>query len=446
MGKCPDCDQWNTLKQSLTNKPPSSWTPDNQTSAPITTPQAQPLSQIRREKPQPRIPTNINELDRVLGGDKSSGFGLVPGSAVLIGGPPGIGKSTLTLQVCSSLASNNTRVLYVSSEESSTQICSRAQRLNIPAAAADSLHILTDTNLPRILQQAQDIRPAVMIIDSVQMLNSDQIDAAPGSITQVRQCCAQLVSIAKATGTAIIMIGHVTKQGSLAGPRVLEHMVDAVLAFEGDRHHAHRLVRSIKNRFGTTSEIGIFQMTDAGLAQRPQGQGVIADPDNITGPGCVLCPAMTGSRCMLVEIQALTATGFVGAAKRKVSSLDASRLAMIIAVLEQHAELRLADRDIFASAVGGIRVVEPAADLALLLAIAGAHFKRSAPPATAIIGEVGLSGEIRAVSRLDQRLKEAARLGCTHAIIPARNLESIASTSLKIQAVPNVNAAIQLLA
>ena len=248
------------------------------------------------------------------------------------------------------------------------------------------------------------------------------LPAGPGSITQLRRCCSELCYLAKMSGIAVGLVGHVTKSDQLAGPRLLEHVVDAVLYFEGDRYHAHRLVRSIKNRYGTTQELGIFEMTGAGLREVPEGAGIAAISAAAGGggprPGSVVCPVISGTRCVLVEVQALTATGFLGGAKRKSSGLDPNRLAMLIAVLEQHAELRLADRDIFASAVGGVRVIEPAADLALLMAIAGAHFRRALAPATAVVGEVGLGGEVRPVTQLAQRIREAARLGYGRVIVP----------------------------
>jgi DNA repair protein RadA/Sms len=322
-------------------------------------------------------------------------------------------------------------VLYVSSEESAEQVRMRAERLGVGGGAGEGrrgrpdLFILADTNLARIVEQARRVLPRVLVIDSVQMVYKADLDAVPGSIAQLRRCCAELVYLAKVSGIAVVLVGHVTKDGQLAGPRLLEHLVDAVLYFEGDRYHAHRILRAVKNRFGTTLEIGIFEMTDRGLREVPEGLGVGALDGAAGAPGTkgkvggVVCPVMTGSRCVLVEVQALTATGFLGAAKRKSSGLDSNRLAMIIAVLEQHAGLRLADRDIFAQAVGGIRVVEPAADLALLLAIAGAHHRRALPPGTAAVGEVGLGGEVRPVSQIEQRVREAARLGFKRVIVPA---------------------------
>lgn len=444
MGKCPDCGAWDTLDEER-SEPGSRRDPqkglveawasltEGGGSAPAGASQALPLPEVDDGENAARLSTGIGELDRVLGGgDAGASRGLVPGSAVLIGGSPGIGKSTLLLQAAASLARRGQRVLYVSSEESARQIRSRAERTlrgrgNEPASVAgvtvesglENLFILADTNLARIVEQTRKVLPSVLIVDSVQMIYKSDLPAAPGSITQLRRCCSELVYLAKMSGIAVVLVGHVTKDGQLAGPRLLEHLVDAVLSFEGDRYHAHRLVRGIKNRFGTTQEIGIFEMTGEGLREVPEGAGVTAvDGAMEAMPGSVVCPIVTGTRCVLVEVQALTATGFLGAAKRKSSGLDSNRLAMIIAVLEQHQEMRLADRDIFASAVGGVRVIEPASDLALLLAIAGAQFRRALQPRTAAVGEVGLGGEVRAVTQLDQRIREAARLGFRRLIVP----------------------------
>jgi DNA repair protein RadA/Sms len=406
---------------------------------------ARPLAQVDEGGSSVRLSTRIGELDRVLGGD-GAGRGIVPGSAVLIGGSPGIGKSTLLLQAAAAMAEGaggtGTRVLYVSSEESAQQIKMRSGRLG-PGTASDNLFILADTNLARIVEQTRKVLPAILVIDSIQMVYKSDVPASPGSVTQLRRCCSELVYLAKASGIAVVMVGHVTKDGQLAGPRVLEHLVDCVLSFEGDRYHAHRLVRAVKNRFGTTQEIGIFEMTGAGLREVPEGAGVPAVSAGEARPGSVVCPSVSGTRCVLVEVQALTATGFIGAAKRKCSGLDPNRLAMIIAVLEQHAELRLADRDIFASAVGGIKVVEPAADLALLLAIAGAQLRRRLPAGTAAVGEVGLGGEVRPVTQLDQRLREAARLGYSRIIVPGDVKSGV--KGIEIVRVKSINNAVQQL-
>lgn len=420
MGKCPDCGQWDTLgrfsepsaaaEAAIPGSIAAAWTTDVKVDAPTG---AQPVGKIQTRE-WPRLATGIGELDRVLGG------GVVPGSVVLLGGDPGIGKSTLLLQAAVSLASASGPILYASSEESAHQIKLRAERL----ASADTptanehLFILAETNLARIVEQARRIRPAVLIIDSIQMVHTPDADAAPGSMTQLRRCGQELVYLAKLSGMAIMVIGHVTKEGALAGPKVLEHLVDVVLSFEGDRHHNHRVVRGTKNRFGTTLEVGLFEMTGSGLREVPDGT-LALNPREKPRSGSVVSPIMHGSRCLLGELQALTATGFLGAAKRKASGLDSGRLAMLIAVLEKHGGLRLADQDVFVSAVGGMRIVEPAADLAIALAIAGAHYGRSMPSATAVTGEVGLGGEIRPVRMMDARIREAQRLGFQTLLVPA---------------------------
>lgn len=443
MGKCPDCGAWDALEKFIEPKlaaqtshlgVATSWIakasddslPPSSASAGAA--QATPLPQIESADVT-RLPTGISEFDRVLGG------GLVPGSVVLLGGDPGIGKSTLMLQAAGKLARNGQRVLYVTSEESAFQTRLRAERLFEHAGIAlpparlsaadglrslDELFVLADTNLARIVEQASKIKPALCVIDSVQMIYKSDLAASPGSVAQLRRCCTELVYLAKLSGMSIVLVGHVTKDGQLAGPKLLEHLVDAVLSFEGDRHHAHRVVRGIKNRYGTTLEVGLFEMTGAGLAELADAIGLI-DPGQPPQPGSVICPAIHGTRCLLVELQALTATGILGAAKRKASGVDGTRIAMLIAVLEQHAGLRLADQDVFASAVGGLKVAEPAADLALCLAIAGAHLRRALPAGAAAVGEVGLGGEIRPVHQLQQRIREAQRRGYGTLIVPAAN-------------------------
>jgi DNA repair protein RadA/Sms len=472
-GKCPDCGAWDSLEEqtvdpSLGKDPQkglvAAWGELSEAgeaggTSTLTAAPARPISEIGADTTGlARIPSGIGEFDRVLGGIGNGAIGLVPGSAVLIGGEPGIGKSTLLLQAAAAWAARGQRVLYVSSEESAQQVAMRAARLSSKAeggsrkaegeAVADleSLYLLADTNLARIVEQTRKTKPAILIIDSVQMIYKADLPAGPGSITQLRRCCSELVYLAKASGIGVVLVGHVTKDGQLAGPRLLEHLVDAVLSFDGDRHHSHRIVRATKNRFGATLELGLFEMTDRGLVEVPEGASLaaLADAGVEPRPGTVICPVMTGTRCLLVELQALTATGFLGAAKRKSSGIDSNRLAMLIAVLEQHAGLRLADRDVFASSVGGVKVVEPAADLALLLAIAGAHYKRSLGPATCAIGEVGLGGEIRPVAHLDQRLREAARLGFKNVILP-KAAKAAAVPGVQLIPVANVDYAIQQL-
>ncbi len=420
LGKCPDCGAWDSLDEQRQSAAAQQ---DRQrglsaesAEQPGTTPKAQPVNEVA-EAQYPRMATTIGEFDRVLGGEDGQ-RGIVPGSAVLIGGDPGIGKSTLMLQAAAQLARNDRPVLYVTSEESAQQTRLRADRLG---AVADGLFVLADTNLARIVEQIRQVDPAVVVIDSIQMAYKGDLEAAPGSVSQLRACCMELVYLAKASGIGVFLIGHVTKQGSLAGPRLLEHLVDAVLYFEGDRYHSHRLIRAIKNRFGTTQEVGIFEMSERGLREVSDPSGLLAaeySSGQSRHAGSVICPVMQGSRCLLVEIQALTATSFLGAAKRRVSGLDGNRLAMLIAVLEKRGGLRLADQDVFTSVVGGMKVAEPAADLAICLSICGAHLNRQLDSGCCVFGEVGLGGELRAVQQIELRLREATRLGFTQVITP----------------------------
>lgn len=425
-GRCADCGEWDSLAKF--NAPAASdseetghrgvveiWTGEEGGDAPTTG--ATPLHQVHRADVD-RTPTGIGELDRVLGG------GFVPGSVILVGGDPGIGKSTLLLQAAGGLARTGCPILYVSSEESAFQTRLRAERLfgnDLPGL--DALHVLADTNLARIVEQARRVRPALMVLDSIQMVYKADLEASPGSVTQLRRCCMELVYLAKASGMAVVVVGHVTKDGQLAGPKLLEHLVDAVLSFEGDRNHAHRVVRAVKNRFGTTLEVGLFEMGDAGLREVDDSARLLGA--DVARPGTAVAPVMQGTRCLLVEIQALTATGFPGTVKRRASGLDANRLALMVAILEQHGGVGLADQDVFAATAGGFRVIEPAADLALGLAIAGARAGRALPPGTAAIGEVGLGGELRPVARLDARLHEVARLGFRQALVPPGTTGSV---------------------
>lgn len=431
MGKCPDCGAWDTLEGTTASTSKAAATPSWSVDEAITTDRrAIPLPEIKPPTHQ-RLATGLAEFDRVLGG------GLVPGSVVLLGGEPGIGKSTLLLQAAARLAAAGRAVLYVSSEESGYQTRLRAERLTEVGATVDrldGLHVLADTDLNGITEQARRIRPAVLVLDSIQMVHQPALDASPGSAAQLRRCCLELVALAKLSGMAIVVVGHVTKEGQLAGPKLLEHIVDAVLSFEGDRHHAHRVVRGMKNRFGPTLEVGLFEMTARGLREVEDAE-LVGDPEAPPTPGSVFCPVVHGSRSLLVEIQALTATGFPGSAKRRTSGLDGNRLAMLIAVLEQHGELRLADQDIFASAAGGLRVAEAAADLAVSLAVAGAHRRHALPPGTVALGEVSLGGEVRHPDRIEQRLREAARLGFRRVIMRRPHDRTGARTTLEIEVI-----------
>ncbi|HEV7300806.1 MAG TPA: DNA repair protein RadA [Tepidisphaeraceae bacterium] len=449
LGKCPDCNAWDTLeqyKEPTADPRAASRQPLGSRGAAIggdafAGAQAVAIDEID-DADTPRTPCGISEFDRVLGG------GVVPGSAVLVGGEPGIGKSTLLLQVAHQLAKGSDkvakddrkkarrpdiapglpgetpewaaqgkRVLYVTSEESARQTKLRGSRLG---AGNSNLLVLAETNLERIIGQIHKVQPAVVVIDSIQMIYKPDLPAAPGSVTQLRDCCMELVYLAKATGIAIMLVGHVTKAGTLAGPKIVEHIVDTVVYFEGDRYHAHRIVRCVKNRFGSTHEVGLFEMTGEGLRE-------VLDPGNLFlehyGPqgqpsGSVITAAMQGSRVLLVEVQALTASSVIGAARRKVSGVSADRVGMIIAVLEKRAEMRLAADDVFVNVAGGVKIAEPAADLAIALAIASAHMNKPLATGTLAIGELGLGGEIRSVPQLETRLREASRLGLGHGIIP----------------------------
>lgn len=380
---------------------------------------ATPLSEVEPLEVE-RIATGIDEFDRTLGG------GVVPGSAVLIGGDPGIGKSTLLLQAFSALASRGERVLYASSEESAQQVKLRAGRIcpQPDARRDENLFLLAETSVARITNEARRVHARLVAIDSIQLVQRHDADALPGSMTQLRRCCLELVQFAKATQAAVLIVGHVTKEGDLAGPKLLEHLVDVVLSFEGDRHHAYRLVRAVKNRFGSTHEIGIFEMSGEGLLEVDESALTLANATQ-QRPGSATVPVMAGSRVLLAEIQSLAAAGFLGNAKRKASGMDAGRLAMMIAVLEKHGGLRLADQDIYTSVAGGMKIVEPAADLGICLAIAGAHLSRALSPSTCVLGEVGLSGELRPVRGIDQRVSEALRRGCTTVIVPDAQAKSV---------------------
>jgi len=451
MGKCPDCGTWDALEKYVEPKAPREGSdPAASIAAAWAGGGVAPAAAGATAVPLPEVDapaiaresTGVAEFDRVLGG------GLVPGSVVLVGGDPGIGKSTLLLQAAGAMARNGRRILYVSSEESAYQTRLRAERLfglaaddarrakasasaDLPASldALSDLSILAETNLPRIIEQARGVQPGVIVIDSIQMIHRPDVEASPGSIAQLRRCCLDLVHLAKLSGVAVLLVGHVTKEGQLAGPKLIEHLVDTVLSFEGDRHHAHRVVRAVKNRFGTTLEVGLFEMTAQGLREVDDGV-LLHDAGEGSRPGSVVCPAMHGSRCLLLEVQALTAPGFPGTARRRASGVDANRLAMLIAVLEKHGGLRLADQDVFASSTGGLRVTEPASDLALALAIAGAHYGRVVDRGTAVVGEVGLGGEIRRASAMEQRIAEAARHGFARVMLPDRTEMGAAGVEL----------------
>jgi DNA repair protein RadA/Sms len=381
----------------------------------------------------PRLPTGIDELDRVLGG------GLVPGGVVLLGGDPGIGKSTLLLQALAQLSANGVDVLYSSGEESAAQIALRANRIHLNAP---QLEVLAEIQLEKLLLSVEAAKPQVLVVDSIQTLYSDAFSSAPGSVSQVRECAAHLTRLAKSSGICVLLVGHVTKDGHLAGPRVLEHIVDTVLYFEGDTHSSFRLVRAIKNRFGAVNELGVFAMTERGLkgVNNPSALFLSQHPETVPG-SCVLV-TQEGSRPLLVEIQALVDTAHIPNPRRLAVGLEQTRLAMLLAVLHRHAGIACFDQDVFLNAVGGVKISEPAADLAVLLAIASSIRNRALPKSLVVFGEVGLAGEIRPCPRGQERLKEAAKLGFTVAIIPKANLPKTKIANLRVIAVERIDEAI----
>ncbi len=402
-GQCPQCGAWNTLVETVL-EPASRFSALSQTSS------IRRLSEVEAAD-FPRYPTGIAEFDRVLGG------GLVEGGVVLIGGDPGIGKSTLLLQALC-LMSASMRVLYVSGEESAQQIALRAKRLQVDAG---SVEILAEIQLDKIQGALLSHQPRIAVIDSIQTLYSDALSSAPGSVAQVRECAAQLTRLAKQSGITVVLVGHVTKEGAIAGPRVLEHIVDSVLYFEGDTHSSFRLVRAFKNRFGAVNEIGVFAMTDKGLREVSNPSALFLSQHEKDVAGSCVMVTQEGTRPLLVEIQALVDEAHAPNPRRLCVGLDQNRLAMLLAVLHRHAGIACFDQDVFVNAVGGVRIIEPASDLAVLLAIVSSLKNRALPRELVVFGEIGLAGEIRPVQRGQERLKEAAKLGFSRAIIPRSN-------------------------
>ncbi len=396
MGKCPACNEWNTLIEELVVKADKA---NFSNSRPAQEPKkAKPLSQIQREDNE-RIVTGYAELDRVLGG------GLVPGAVVLLGGEPGIGKSTLTLQVAMKLKK---RVLYISGEESLQQIKMRAERLG---ETNDTCLLLNEVNTHHIMSQLEEVRPEVLIVDSIQTLYSPQLDSTPGSISQIRECTAEMMQFAKQTSTPVILIGHITKDGNLAGPKVLEHMVDTVLHFEGDRNHAYRLLRSTKNRFGSTHELGIFEMAGDGLHEVLDPSKVLTNSFDEEYSGIAVGAMLEGLRPMLIEAQALVSSAVYGTPQRSATGFDLRRLNMLLAVLEKRGGFKIGAKDVFLNIAGGLRVEDPGLDLAIVAAIMSSYLDMAIPTGTCFAAEIGLSGELRPASRVVQRINEAAKLG-----------------------------------
>jgi len=427
-GQCPHCQAWNTLVETIAEAAPAG---ANRYSRIAEAGKPQRLSEVEARE-ENRIPSGIDEFDRVLGG------GLVPGGVVLIGGEPGIGKSTLLLQSLAEVGKSR-KVLYVTGEESPQQIALRAKRLGVDAS---SVIILPDTNLQRIESVIRSEKPEVAVIDSIQTLYFDELQSAPGSVAQVRECAARLTRVAKSAATTMVLIGHVTKEGAIAGPRVLEHMVDTVLYFEGDTHSSFRLIRAFKNRYGAVHELGVFAMTEKGLKGVSNPSALFLSQHGSEVAGSCVMVTQEGTRPMLVEIQALVDDARAPNPRRLSVGLEANRLAMLLAVLHRHAGIACFDQDVFVNAVGGVKIDEPAADLAVLLAIVSSLKNTPLPAKLVVFGEVGLAGEVRPVQRGQERLREAAKLGFTQALIPHANRPRQPIAGLEVLAVRRVEEAV----
>ena len=411
MGRCPGCGEFNKMVEEveIVGKTPRH---SFQHSAPGTASKATPITSIETTQ-EPRVKTKMKELNRVLGG------GVVAGSLVLIGGDPGIGKSTLLLQVSAQLAATDKKVLYISGEESIKQTKLRADRLHV---SSNQLYIFSETNLETIHHTIEEIAPNFVIVDSIQTIYHPDVTSAPGSVSQVRECTAELMRIAKTKGIAIFIVGHVTKEGSIAGPRLLEHMVDTVLYFEGERHHTYRILRAVKNRFGSTNEMGIFEMKELGLEEVANPSEIFLEERSKGAAGSTVVASMEGTRPVLVEIQALISPTSYGNPRRMATGIDHNRVSLIMAVLEKRVGLLLQNQDAYLKVAGGVKLDEPAIDLAVAVSIASSFRDQPTRASDCIIGEVGLTGEVRRVSRIEQRVVEAAKLGFERVIIPENNL------------------------
>jgi DNA repair protein RadA/Sms len=425
MGRCPDCGEWNTLSEETGDAGRRSGLVSGARAEPV------PLDRIEADTAV-RVSSGIGEFDRVLGG------GIVPGSVVLVGGDPGIGKSTLLLQ---SVARLRGPVLYVSGEESPEQIKMRAGRLSV---AGGTVSLLAENSLERVMDAAGGMEPSALVIDSIQTMYSEEYESAPGSVGQVRECAAKLMFYAKRNSVPVFLIGHVTKEGAIAGPRVLEHIVDTVLYFEGDRGHPYRILRAVKNRFGSSNEIGVFEMSDSGLSEVENPSELFLSERPAGVAGSVVAAAIEGTRPLLVEIQALVSQTTFGVPRRTAIGLDFQRVNLLVAVLEKLAGLNLGGMDVFTNVVGGLRLAEPAVDLAVVLALASSLREVPVGPETLVFGEVGLSGEIRAVSQAETRLKEAAKIGFKKAVIPRGSAARLSDDfGLEITAVGSVSEALE---
>lgn len=410
MGKCPGCHAWNTMSEYVekASRRRGSFQP-----AMMAQEKARSIIEVESAM-DPRIRTNIGELDRVLGG------GIVPGSLTLVGGDPGIGKSTLLLQTSNSLAEQGLKVLYISGEESARQTKLRADRLGV---ASPNLYVLCETDLEAMQTSIDELQPDLLIVDSIQTVYLPSLESAPGSVSQVRECTSHFMRIAKVNGIATMLVGHVTKEGAIAGPRLLEHMVDCVLYFEGDRHHTYRMLRAVKNRFGSTNEIGIFEMEESGLREVMNPSEIFLSERPTGVSGSVVVASMEGTRPVLVELQALVATTNFPSPRRTATGVDHNRLVLIMAVLEKRLGLFMQNQDAYINVAGGLKLDEPAVDLAIAISLASSFRDRPTGSSDVVFGEVGLTGEVRAVSRVEQRVREAHKLGFRRAIVPEKSLK-----------------------
>lgn len=434
MGRCPGCGEWNTMIEDveIVQKGPRG---AFQHTVSKSQQKAMPIISVETQE-EPRVQTELHELNRVLGG------GVVPGSLVLIGGDPGIGKSTLLLQVSALLSNQGHRVLYISGEESVRQTKLRAERLGVKSA---ELYIYSETNLEFLHETIEEVQPKFVIVDSIQTVHHPEVTSAPGSVSQVRECTAELMRIAKTKNIAIFLVGHVTKEGQIAGPRILEHMVDTVLYFEGERHHTYRILRSQKNRFGSTNEIAIFEMLQGGLKEVLNPSELFLQERSQGAPGSTVVASMEGTRPILVEIQALVTPSSFNYPKRMATGLDQNRISLLMAVLEKRMGLMLQAQDAYIKVAGGVKLDEPAIDLAALVCIVSSFKDANANATDCFVGEVGLTGEVRRVSRIEQRVQEAAKLGFKRAIIPASNLGGWEyPEGIQVMGVETVNQALKI--
>lgn len=433
MGQCPGCREWNTFVEEQVS---TAALKKNGTQGSTARQKPAVLSEITMEK-EDRISTGMQELDRVLGG------GVVAGSLTLVGGDPGIGKSTLLLQVCRNFSDAGAKVLYISGEESLKQIKMRAERIG---SFNDNLLLLCETNLSLIEDTIRSRKPQIVIIDSIQTMYSEDVSAAPGSVSQVRESTALFLQLAKGLGVSIFIVGHVTKEGTVAGPRVLEHMVDTVLYFEGDRYASYRILRSVKNRFGSTNEIGVFEMREEGLTEVRNPSEYMLNGRPKDACGCVVACTVEGTRPLMVEIQALVCHSNFGIPRRQATGVDFNRVNLLMAVLEKRLGLQMSGCDAYVNLAGGIRIQEPAVDIGMVMAIVSSFKNRPVDESTVVFGEVGLSGEVRAVSLAEQRLQEAVKLGFTTCVMPRANADMLKNTkSIKVIGVSNVQEAIELI-